>query len=191
MWWAKRTPLFPYTHEPIYNTCAYLCRFPILRTLSRRRILSKYVPLLQNGSNTLSFIPILQIATDKSHLTPYPPHSYYIPSPYLHPIPFPPISTHASYMPPNPIPPPPPAPLATASACSKSDIFICTSKNLDAHRSMHTPSPLFSSPSRYSVGMHFLRQAFWSLEGTSAPPAFGEREFGRTGKGGWERERTC
>lgn len=57
-----------------------------------------------------------------------------------------------------PRPKPPAGPLAWASCCICSDTFMCTSKNLAEHRSKQTLSPLFSSPSRYSWGMHFLAQ---------------------------------
>lgn len=55
-----------------------------------------------------------------------------------------------------------------ASPCIFSLTFICTSKNLETHRSKHTDSPLLRSPSRYSGGMHFLTQDWFSL--------FAERE---------------
>lgn len=72
-----------------------------------------------------------------------------------------------SYIPPIPNPPPAAPPLAAASACNKSETFICTSKNLAAHRSMQTPSALLISPSRYSLGIHFFMQACWSLHSIS------------------------
>lgn len=56
-----------------------------------------------------------------------------------------------------PIPIPPPCLLA-ASPCIFSLTLILTSKNLPTHRSRHTDSPLFRSPSRYSPGIHFLEQ---------------------------------
>lgn len=55
-----------------------------------------------------------------------------------------------------------------ASPCIFSLTFIWTSKNLETHRSKHTDSPLLRSPSRYSGGMHFLTQDWFSL--------FAERE---------------
>lgn len=53
--------------------------------------------------------------------------------------------------------------LVAASPCIFSLTFICTSKNLETHRSKHTDSPLLRSPSRYWGGMHFLTQDWFSL----------------------------
>jgi hypothetical protein len=87
------------------------------------------------------------------------------------PLEYPPIS----YKPPIPNPPPEAPPFAAASACNNSETFSCTSKNFAAHRSMHTPSPLLISPSRYVFGMHFFKQDCWSLGHTLAKAGI-ERE---------------
>lgn len=64
------------------------------------------------------------------------------------------------HIPPNPPIglPPPAGPLCAASPCIFSLTLRFTSKNFPTHRSRHTLSPLFRSPSRYSGGMHFLLQ---------------------------------
>lgn len=59
-----------------------------------------------------------------------------------------------SHIPNNPPPPPPPPCLIAASPCIFSDTFILISKNLLTHLSRQTDSPLLSSPSRYSGGIH-------------------------------------
>ena len=70
------------------------------------------------------------------------------------------IISEGIYMPNPPIPPC----LAAASPCIFSLTLMLTSKNLETQRSRQTDSPLLSSPSRYSGGMHFWVQDCVRLE---------------------------
>jgi hypothetical protein len=51
-----------------------------------------------------------------------------------------------------------------APLCIFSETLTLTSKNFDTQRSRQTDSPLFSSASRYWLGMHFLKQVSTSLQ---------------------------